>query len=108
MRVNDSNSYYFYRFLSVIDTLFDKEELTREDKWIFSKIKEEDMDDSFLEKVIDHILYRKRFYKRDEEYHESLQRFYDYLIENNQSKLKNRIGEELEAQKRSVRNSSVN
>ncbi len=108
MRINDSNSYYFYRFLLVIDTLFDKEELTRDDKWILSKIKVEDMDDSFLKDVIDHILYRKRFYKRDEEYHESLQRFYDYLKENNQLKLKNRIEEELEAQKRSVRNSSVN
>lgn len=108
MRTNDSNSYYFYRFLSVIDTLFDKEELTREDKWILSKIKMEDMDDSFLKDVIDHILYKKRFYKRDEEYHESLQRLYGHLIENNQLKLKNRIEEELEAQKRSVRNSTVN
>lgn len=108
MRINDSNSFYFYRFLSVIDTLFDKEELTRDDKWILSKIKVEDMDDGFLEDVIDHILYRKRFYKRDEEYHESLQRFYDYLIENNQVKLKNRIEKELEAQKRSGRNSTIN
>ena len=99
MRMNDSNSFYFYRFLSVIDTLFDKEELTRDDKWILSKIKVEDIDNSFLENVIDHILYRNRFYKTDEEYHESLQRFYVYLIENNQLKLKNRIEEELESKR---------
>lgn len=108
MRTNDSNSYYFYRFLSVIATLFDKEELTREDKWILSKIKEEDMDDSFLENVIDHILYKKRFCKRDEDYHESLQRLYGHLIENNQLKLKNRIEKELDAQKQSVKNGIIN
>ena len=94
-RKNDSNYYFFYSFLLVIDKLFDKEELIKEDKWIISNIKNDNMDDNCIRNIIDHIAYKRRLYKTDEEYNKAIKHFYDILIKNKQGKLQERIEQKI-------------